>query len=354
MLDALSDFVDWSVVSVMMNELFSSIIWVDAGQHWWLLVPVCCAIGLLFFKVFKTLNIVALIAPAGNKMKLLKHFSYTKVYIKALLMCLTVLLLYAALMRPQWGKKDEVLKQTGRDLFIALDISRSMLVTDCPEQRLACAKKKIKELVAVLSCERIGLILFSGSAFIQCPLTTDYGAFFLFLDTVDVETIASGGTSLQKAITTALDVYQSMPSKKNKLLAIFSDGEDFSQDMLSVKNRAQQEGLSIFTVGIGSIEGGPIPLFDEKGKLKGHQKDTHGSVVISRLNEKSLYDLSIAVGGHYVRVLSHDTADVMTIAKKVAAFEKEQFEDIKHHSFIDRYHWFVGGALTCLLIEWIL
>ena len=165
------------------------------------------------------------------------------------------LALFIAALRPQWGQKEVVIKQEGRDLFIALDVSRSMLATDCTPNRLAVAKQKIKQLVPLLGCERIGLILFSGSAFIQCPLTVDYQAFNMFLDSVDAETISSGTTDLAQPIYKALDAYRQMPNKTTKLLAIFTDGEDFSSNIAHCKQQIWDENLRVFTVGVGRLMG---------------------------------------------------------------------------------------------------
>src|SRR5207244_4500475 len=124
--------------------------------------------------------------------QLIFHFSPFKKTVKSIFLVLGITFLCIALLRPQWDKTEQKIAQEGRDLFIALDVSRSMLAKDCAPNRLECAKSKIKELVRNLSCERVGLILFSGSALVQCPLTSDYSAFHMFLDQVDVETISSG------------------------------------------------------------------------------------------------------------------------------------------------------------------
>jgi Ca-activated chloride channel family protein len=315
----------------------------------WLFIPAALMIVLFWYRGIKTNRIIQVIAPFNQKLKLLLYFSYAKMIIKIILLSVGLLGLCIALMRPQWGIKEEQIKQHGRDVFIALDISRSMLA----ENRLANAKKKIKTLIERTSPERVGLILFSGSAFIQCPLTTDLGAFFLFLDTVDVETISSGTTAMEKAITAVLDVYRSMPTKKNKLLVLFTDGEDFSSHLSTVKTQAHEEGLSIFACGAGSLHGAPIPLFDETGKIIGHQKDKRGNVVISKLHEADLENLVQTVGGKYVRMVEDD-ADMIAIAQAVSLFEKEQFDQREQSTHIDRYGLFIAISFFCFLLEWVL
>lgn len=336
----------------MIQTLFPSIQFVQL-QYTWLLVGVAVALLLSLYKIVKTKKIITILAPFNKRIGMLLHFSYSKVILKNILIIVGLVALYLALLRPQWGTKDHQISQKGRDLFIALDISKSMLANDCNGSRLHYAKTKIKKLINMLACERVGLVLFSGSAIIQCPLTTDYGAFFLFLDSVDVETIASGATSIEKAITTVLDVYRTMSAKKNKLLVLFTDGEDFSTHLNTVKEQACQEGLHIFAYGVGTTSGAPIPLFDAKGVVVGHQKDRHGNIVISKLNTGALQQLVKAVGGNYVS-MSTDNTDIQHIVQYVLSFEKEQFDTHEQKTNIDRYPWFIAIALCCFLIEWIL
>lgn len=295
----------------------------------------------------------ARLALVGMHKEFLRNVSPKKQLLKCILIFVGCLFLCFALLRPQWDKSEETIIQEGRDLYIALDISRSMLATDCSPNRLHFAKEKIKSLVKKLSCERVGLILFSGSAFVQCPLTSDYGAFYLYLDAVDAELISSGTTALDQAIRQALNSFASTPDRKSKLLVLFTDGEDFSQNLNSIKQEAAESGLSIFTLGIGTPEGAPVPLFDAHGKLLGHQKDAHGGIVISRLNEVVLHSLSQDAGGKYIRAVDNDD-DIATFIRSVRVFEKEQLAERKHSRYEDQYHYFVLVSFICFALEWLL
>lgn len=283
----------------------------------------------------------------------IKNFVVHREYIKAILFGFSLLFLLLALLRPQWHEHTKTIQQEGRDVIIALDISRSMLATDCAPNRLANAKKKIKKLLTLLPCERIGLILFSGSACVQCPLTTDYTAFMMFLDHVDVETISSGSTALDAAISQALQAFAGSPARMSKLLVIFTDGEDFSSNLSQYKKEAQQQGLRIFTMGIGTQEGAPIPLYDEEGTQIGHQKDAKGKVVISQLNEGILHTLATDVGGIYIPYTT-DVTDLTKLVERINRFEKERFENKQIAQLDDKYHYFAFMSLCCLLLEWIL
>lgn len=335
-----------------MMHMFNNIILANSSYCYLLSIVAIMAI-LFWWRGIKTSRIVQILAPYNKQLKFLLNFSYKKMIIKIILLILGTLSLYIALLRPQWGIKHNKLNQQGRDLFIALDISRSMLAQDCNGSRLLFAKEKIKKLVNKLDSERVGLVLFSGSAFIQCPLTTDISAFFLFLDSVDVETIASGATAMEKAITVVLDIYRTMPTKKSKLLVLFTDGEDFSSHLTDVQKQAHEEGLSIFACGIGTPKGAPIPLFNDQGKIIGHQKDKQGTIVISKLHEPALQNLVNIVGGQYIP-MTNDETDITSIVNNVHLFEKDQFDHVDYDTQIDRYGLFIGIAFCLLLLEWAL
>lgn len=327
----------------MTQHLFG-ITWAYA-QYIYLGIAVFLVIGILWFRLARSNQIRRLLA--------FKNFSSTRYTMRALCMAIGFLGLFFAVLRPQWGQKEVVIKQEGRDLFIALDVSRSMLATDCAPDRLTIAKQKIKQLVPMLGCERVGLILFSGSAFVQCPLTIDYQAFNMFLDTVDAETISSGSTDLAQPIYKALDVYAAMPNKASKLLVIFTDGEDFSPDLSACTSRIKNENLKVFTIGVGTAEGAPIPVYDLQGKQIGHQKDQYDKIVISRLNQEILHEVSHAAGGTYIGLTS-DTSDIKELVARVQKFDKEQFEDKNFDVLEDKYHYFLMISFLCFALEWIL
>ncbi|HEV2601069.1 MAG TPA: VWA domain-containing protein [Candidatus Babeliales bacterium] len=328
------------------------ITWGALDRLIWSPILVVVAI-LLIYRLYKTKMVVRLLAVLQHESRLLLGFSQKKMKLKALLFFLGSVALFLVVLEPQWNKKEHVVAQEGRDLFIALDISRSMLVQDCKPDRLSCAKEKIKSLIKYLSCERIGLILFSGSTFVQCPLTADYGAFEMFLNQIDVETISSGTTALDAAIKKAIAAFQTTPDQKNRLLVVFTDGEDFSSNLAGVKQQAAQVGMHIFTIGVGTTQGAPIPLFDVRGNHMGHQRNQKGGVVISRLNEDILRALSLDSGGIYIK-MTDDDSDVRSLISHVNRFEKEKFDDKKIALFEQQYPYFIAGSFGFFLMEWFL
>jgi Ca-activated chloride channel family protein len=334
-----------------MKATLFGITW-GAIEHsvWFFLLIIASA--LLLYRFIRTRNALHMLAGRWIK-RLFSHVSVSKSIFKMVLLFISILFLLLALLKPQWNKKEEVVAQEGRDLFVALDISRSMLAEDVQPDRLTYAKQKIKDLVQRLDAERVGLILFSGSAFVQCPLTTDRSAFNLYLDQVDVETISSGSTALDQALREALRAFNRIPERKNKLMVIFTDGEDFSSNLSSLKQEAQKENLRIFTIGVGTPEGAPIPLYDTSGKRIGHQQDEKGSIVITRLNEGILRTLAHDAGGIYLRI-TNDDSDMKTLVQNVHTFEKEKLGDKTISQLEEQYPYFLMVSFISLILEWLL
>ena len=336
---------------IMKHELFG-IAW--AGLDMLILFPFIVALSLLvIWRYYRQKKYVLKLAAPQHLPRLLRNFSLTQKLIKTFLIIISVLLLQAALLGPQWGKKEEIVLQEGRDLMIALDVSRSMLAQDCLPNRLSYAKKKIIELLHTLAADRVGLIIFSGEACVQCPLTSDHDAFAMFLEELDVETISSGRTALEAPIIKALDIFSQMPTKKSKLVALFTDGEDFSFSLENLKNRIQDLNLQISTIGIGTTQGAPIPLFDASGKTSGHQRDEQGAIVISRLNEATLQSLVSASGGVYIRTTA-DAQDIKQLTNWVEKYEKEQRDNKSIEHLEEKYYYCAGIALFLLCLEWLL
>jgi len=336
-----------------MKTILFGVTWASA-QNSFIVIPLfLLALFLFAWKLKKIYAAIAFLSKNKKNKTVFSGFSAKRYVFKAALFFAGLFFMCLALLRPQWDKKEQLVEQKGRDLFIAFDISRSMLVQDCQPNRLECAKAKVKQLLKHLECERVGLILFSGSTCVQCPLTNDYSAFFMFLDQLDVETISSGTTAIDQAIKKALNSFASMPARKNKLLVLLTDGEDFSSNLAGVRAQAAQEGMTIFTLGVGTPEGGPIPLFDETGKQVGHQKDANGAAIISRLNEGILHNLAQQTGGTYLRI-SSDDSDIKALLKQLEAFEKEKFEDKEISELQEKYPYFLVVSFICFAFEWIL
>lgn len=337
-----------------MKSILFGITWASLNSLLFLMPLLVFTFGIIFLQYYKRRRAIALLAAPLWQSILIAHYSAGKQRIKMTLLACGFCGLFLAFLQPQWDKKEEPIMQEGRDLFIALDISRSMLAQDVVPNRLSVAKSKIKALLQSLGCERVGLLLFAGSSVVQCPLTSDYGAFMMFLDQIDHNTMSAGTTALDRAIQKALDIFNAVPEKKNKLLVIFTDGEDFSSNLSAMKNEAQKIGLRIVTVGVGTEQGAPIPLFNEQGVKTGYQLDQKGVAVISSLNEGILNSLALNLGGMYIHADSRDNDDLKKLVSYVEHMEKEKFDSKKIQSFQEQYHYFTGFSLLCFLLEWFL
>ena len=303
-----------------------------------------------------TLNLVHKI----HEQSIYKNFSQTRQLLKLVCSIIALSFIFIAILRPQWHKKEQVIEQEGRDLLIMLDISRSMLAQDLKPNRIEFIKLKLKALLRKLTFERVGLILFSGSSFVQCPLTTDYSTFLMFLDQVDVESIASGTTAIDAALKKAIETYKQYPERKNKLALLVTDGEDFSLNLKPIQKQAQKENIKIFALGAGTPDGAPIPKIDLYGKRVGHETDKSGAVVLSKLNENLLKNicsqlcgLNPPTAGSYIRT-SHDDSDIDYIVSLINKFEKEKFGNENLSFYQDQYPWFLGISWIFLALGWIL
>ncbi len=329
------------------------------GIHWAGIDKIVYFPIFLFFIVlvirnyFKVRNRSLQLYHESQKTTVFPGFSQIKLKLKTFFLCTAILAIFLATLQPQWGKNEQNLAQEGRDLLVLLDVSRSMLAKDLKPNRLEFAKLKIRDLVSKIAADRVGLIVFSGSAFLQSPLTIDHAAFMMYLKNVDVETIASGTTSIASALQKAINVYLQTPDRKNKLVVIITDGEDFSTNLGNIRSLASSNNIRLFALGVGTPEGAPIPLLDNFGKQIGHQTDDNGQVVTTKLNEEKLKEITQGLNGVYIRATYQDS-DVDQLVKIVKGFEKEKFADKQFSLFHDQYPWFLGVAWSLLLIDFIL
>ncbi len=329
----------------------SNISWACSAYCWVLIVVPLILLATVYRLLFTRRTVKLL---AGTRMKnLITGYTWYKPYLRFLLALIATSLLSCALLQPRWGFQEEIIQQEGRDLLVAIDISRSMLAKEYDRSRLELAKDAVKKMVDALSSERVGLILFASSAWVQCPLTEDYNAVKNFVDMIDFDSVSSGSTDLAAPINMALDVYERMPTKKNKILVLLTDGEDLAGNKQSMQQRAQEAGLSLFVMGLGTQEGSPIPCYDEQGVQTGHITNADGSIVISRLCEDTLRDLVGAIGGQYIPYQVHDT-HIAQLVHAVERYEKELFRETSVNKKKLQYPWFIGGALIAAGLEFLL
>jgi len=279
--------------------------------------------------------------------KMTNHVNIHAQHVKAVLIIASLLFIVFALMEPKWGYNWETVKRKGIDVIVAVDVSRSMLAQDIKPSRLDKAKREILDLINMMQGDRIGLIAFAGSAFVQCPLTLDYGACKMFVNDLNPQLIPRGGTRIGEAIRKAIDAFEGN-LKKHRALILITDGEDHEQEALAAAKLAKEKGVKIYCIGIGTTEGSPIQIFDEKGKMK-YLKDSNGQVVLSKLDEKTLQSIALETGGAYVPASSTGLELDLIYKNRIAKMDGRELESSKKKRYEHRFQWPLAVAAVLLI-----
>jgi Ca-activated chloride channel family protein len=254
-----------------------------------------------------------------------------------------------ALARPQWGGELIMMKRRGIDLVVAIDTSASMLAEDMRPNRLGQAKRAVADLVARLGGDRVGLIAFAGHAYTTCPLTLDHGTVLLVLESMNVNSVSLPGTNLEDAIRTARSAFVRQ-ERKHKALVLVTDGESTEGDPVREAQQAAEEGIVIYTIGLGSPEGQPIPERDADGAVLGYKRDREGKVVNSRLDEETLRHIAEETNGRYWRSTPH-ALELGALYDELAGIEKKELEGQLATHYEERYQWPLAVAALLLALE---
>jgi Ca-activated chloride channel homolog len=311
------------------------------------LVPVLIAFAL--YVRFERRRASARFGSTQLMEKLVERASNAKRHWHSISLMLAFSLLTLALSNPQIGTRMEEVKQEGVDLFIALDVSLSMKAEDVKPNRLERAKLEIRNLTARLAGDRIGLIVFAGDAFTQFPLTTDYSAANLFLDAVDVDAVPTPGTAIGSAIERAMESFDPK-DQTTKVLVIITDGENTEGEVFDAAEEAAKKGILLYTVGLGTPDGVPIPVYDASGKQVDFKRDRMGQVVVSKLDEVSLEKIAAIGNGKYFRGTSTQD-ELEEIFKNINALQKKEFGVKQFTDYEDRFQWFLAPAILLLLAD---
>ncbi len=271
--------------------------------------------------------------------KLSPETSSFKSILKMLVVVLALSSLVIALVNPKMGTKLKTIKREGVDIVFALDVSKSMLAEDIVPNRLEKSKQIISKIIDKLGSDRVGIIIYAGNAYPLLPITTDQAAAKMFLQNADPDMVSSQGTAINEALKLAKTFYDD-DEQTNRYLFIVSDGEDHEENVSYVAEEANKEGIKIFTIGVGTPEGGPIPLKREN-TLIGYKKDREGEVVITRLNENTLQQIANDGDGKYM--FGNNTAKTVEfIDDLLINADKKEFETKQFSDFKDQFQWFIG------------
>ncbi|MBT8272777.1 MAG: VWA domain-containing protein [Bacteroidia bacterium] len=283
---------------------------------------------------------------------LLDRLSPNRSLFKSLLKVMVISMAFGclsiALVNPKIGTKLETVKREGVDIVFAVDVSKSMLAEDIAPNRMEKSKQLVTQIINNLASDRVGIIAYAGKAFPQLPITTDYASAKMFLQSMNTEMLSSQGTAIDEAIQLARTYYDD-DDQTNRVLIIISDGEDHNNVAVEVAEAASEEGIKIFTIGVGSTKGAPIPIKRNEIVLN-YKKDNSGETVITKLDEETLIDIAEEANGQYIN--GRNTNEVVeTIREILNKMDKKEFEAKQFAEYKDQFQWFLGFAVFFLFVD---
>ncbi|MGC9344676.1 MAG: vWA domain-containing protein [Bacteroidales bacterium] len=275
---------------------------------------------------------------------------------KFILSMLALAFLIIALAGPRVGSRLKEVEKRGREIIIALDVSNSMLAEDIKPNRLEKAKESLNRLLNELDEDKIGLIVFAGDAYTQIPITNDYGAARLFLNSVSTQMVSKQGTSIGAAIELASRSFtpeteeQGAGIGKSRAIIIITDGENHEDDPLSAAEQAKEKGIVIHTIGLGDPAGVPLPLFPGS---KAFKRDQEGNVVVSKLDESTLKQIASVTNGYYVRA-GNNSSGLYQLMQKLDEMDQQEYKAKVFADYVERFQYFLGAGILILLLEFMI
>ena len=283
--------------------------------------------------------------------RLSPDLSFFKSSLKFITLCLAVGFLMIGLINPKIGTKLETIKREGVDIVFAIDVSKSMLAEDVAPNRLEKSKQLVTQIINNLASDRVGIIAYAGKAFPQLPITTDYASAKMFLQSMNTDMLSSQGTAINEAIQLSRNYFDD-EEQTNRVLIIISDGEDHNDLSIEVAEAASEEGIKIYTIGVGSENGGPIPL-KRNGVVMSYKKDQNNETVITKLNMETLRLIANEAKGSYIDG-SQTAAVVEQVRAILSVMDKKEFEAKEFAEYKDQFQWFLGVGLFFLILDVLL
>ena len=278
--------------------------------------------------------------------ELMPSWSRSKRWVRSVLYSLAFFFFVIGLSRPQIGAKLKEYKVKGAEIMVVLDVSNSMLAQDYSPNRLERAKLAISRITDRLQGDRIGLIIFAGSSFVQLPITSDYVSAKLFLSNISTESIPIQGTAIGDAINTAVKSF-SAQSENSRAIIVITDGENHEDDAVAAATQAAEAGVKVYTIGVGSVEGQPIPM--DGGLLK----DKEGNIVVTKLDEDTLKEIAQAGGGAYVHA-GNDEFGLTPIVNDIKKMQEEEYSSVVFEEYDEQFMYFLGIALALFVLEMLI
>ena len=262
---------------------------------------------------------------------------------------LAIAMIVVGVLGPKVGSKLQEVESQGSDLVIAIDISNSMMAEDLGMDRMSLAKRTVERVLAKLGSDRVGLVIFAGQAYVQCPLTTDYSALTLFLNTISPDLIAIQGTALGEAIDVSVLAFKNSPESSRSILLI-TDGENHEDDPVAAASRARENGIFVHIIGLATPEGAPIPKYDKSGRKVGFIQGADGSPVVSRLDETVLVATATAGDGSFTRA-KKSFVNIAPIINALNSAEKTRTSNVRFTDYDHRFQIFLLFALCLVVLE---
>ena len=311
-----------------------------------LIIPIMI-IGFLFLKTWKK-NIQKKYISENLLQFLSPNISNFKPRIKLLFLILFILFSTIALVNPKIGTELKTVKREGVDIVFALDVSKSMLAEDIAPNRLEKAKRIVSEIINTLNNDRVGVIAYAATALPILPITDDYSTAKTFLQSLNTDMLSSQGTAIIQSINLAQKFYDD-EDQTNRVLCILSDGEDHEVERQNLLELAEQSGIIIITIGLGSVKGAPIPI-KENNIVKSYKKDENGDVVVTKLNTQLLNTIANSSSGIYIEGINTELV-VEEISKRLKEMDKKEFESKQFVAYKDQFQWFISFAILFLSLE---
>lgn len=280
----------------------------------------------------------------------LTGYSTYKRWLKITLLAIATAFLVLGLANLQYGSKEKKVTQKGVDVVIALDLSRSMLAEDVKPSRLKKAKFFIRQVLEQLVNDRVGLVVFAGNAYMQMPLTVDYAAANLFMNTVNTNIVPTQGTAIGDAVKLGVEAFEE-DQEQYKTMLVISDGENHSGDAKEAAETAKANDVIVHTIGVGTSDGAPIPV-QENGR-KNFVKNSKGEVVVSQMNDKILKAIAEKGGGAYIPLRNTQQA-VQAFSNALDQMEKRKIDTKVYTDYSDHFQYFLGAALLFLVAEFLI
>jgi len=310
-----------------------------------LLIPVII-LFLLWSKARKKKFTHSFVSEKIEKRLIFNVSTFSKGLQPVLIIIMLMLLVFAAA-RPQWGKKLEIVEEKAIDIVVAVDVSKSMLAEDIKPNRIKRAKNSFQEFVNGLKTDRVGIILFAGNSFVQCPLTNDYSALNMFASIIEVGLIPQPGTNISSAISNAAELYPK--GSQNRVLVLITDGENLQGDIKAQIKKANNNNIIIYAIGIGTTQGAPIPVSKKDANSKSYLKDEEGNIVLSRLDVQTLSTITSQTGGKLYQV-TPGGRQIEKILKDINSLEKEKIAQHKYSKYKEQYKYFILLAFIISVI----